>query len=158
MTTAWLVPNGTDTAPGSGVMPHLTMQGNPVFRWASFAMAKVAHQALERAGITCNKNAIPNDPQRPMVTSGIRLGSPAMTTRLVVVSVSQATRTFQSASSPMCSTNAWCAARSSSLSLGASGLVRGPGCQFVSSVSFDLSGEYAPARAKSGCRPPISSR
>ncbi|GGD30092.1 beta-ketoacyl-ACP synthase III [Nocardioides daphniae] len=43
---------GTDAAPGSGVMPYLTMQGNPVFRWASFAMAKVAHQALERAGIT----------------------------------------------------------------------------------------------------------
>ena len=31
--------------------------------------------------MTCNKNSIPNDPQRPMVTSGIRLGSPAMTTR-----------------------------------------------------------------------------
>jgi glycine hydroxymethyltransferase len=31
--------------------------------------------------MTCNKNAIPNDPQKPMVTSGIRLGSPAMTTR-----------------------------------------------------------------------------
>ena len=29
-------------------MPHLTMQGNPVFRWASFAMAKVAQQALDR--------------------------------------------------------------------------------------------------------------
>ena len=33
-------------------MPHLTMQGNPVFRWASFTMAKVAHQALDRAGIS----------------------------------------------------------------------------------------------------------
>jgi 3-oxoacyl-[acyl-carrier-protein] synthase-3 len=33
-------------------MPHLTMQGNPVFRWASFTMAKIAHQALDRAGIT----------------------------------------------------------------------------------------------------------
>jgi glycine hydroxymethyltransferase len=31
--------------------------------------------------MTCNKNAIPNDPEKPMVTSGIRLGSPAMTTR-----------------------------------------------------------------------------
>jgi glycine hydroxymethyltransferase len=36
---------------------------------------------LQRAHITCNKNAIPNDPQKPMVTSGVRLGSPAMTTR-----------------------------------------------------------------------------
>jgi 3-oxoacyl-[acyl-carrier-protein] synthase-3 len=34
------------------VLPYLTMQGNPVFRWASFTMAKVAHQALDRAGIT----------------------------------------------------------------------------------------------------------
>ena len=33
-------------------MPSLSMQGNPVFRWASFTMAKVAHQALDRAGIT----------------------------------------------------------------------------------------------------------
>jgi 3-oxoacyl-[acyl-carrier-protein] synthase III len=34
------------------VLPYLTMQGNPVFRWASFTMAKVAHQALDKAGIT----------------------------------------------------------------------------------------------------------
>jgi len=42
---------------------------------------KDAEGLLGRAHITCNKNAIPNDPQKPMVTSGIRLGSPAMTTR-----------------------------------------------------------------------------
>jgi 3-oxoacyl-[acyl-carrier-protein] synthase III len=42
---------GSPDAPGSGVMPHLTMQGNPVFRWASFAMAKVSQQALDRAGV-----------------------------------------------------------------------------------------------------------
>ncbi len=42
---------------------------------------KDAEDVLGQAHITCNKNAIPNDPQKPMVTSGIRLGSPAMTTR-----------------------------------------------------------------------------
>jgi 3-oxoacyl-[acyl-carrier-protein] synthase-3 len=42
---------GTPAVPGSGVMPHLVMQGNPVFRWASYAMAKTAHQALDRAGV-----------------------------------------------------------------------------------------------------------
>jgi glycine hydroxymethyltransferase len=42
---------------------------------------KDAETLLQRAHITCNKNAIPNDPQKPMVTSGVRLGSPAMTTR-----------------------------------------------------------------------------
>jgi glycine hydroxymethyltransferase len=38
-------------------------------------------EALERAGLTCNKNGIPFDPEKPMVTSGVRLGSPAATTR-----------------------------------------------------------------------------
>lgn len=41
---------------------------------------KVAQEALDRAGITCNKNAIPNDPERPFVTSGLRLGTAAVTT------------------------------------------------------------------------------
>jgi glycine hydroxymethyltransferase len=40
-----------------------------------------AEQSLERAGMTCNKNGIPFDPQKPMITSGIRLGTPAATTR-----------------------------------------------------------------------------
>ncbi|CAB4951230.1 unannotated protein [freshwater metagenome] len=43
---------GSPEKPGSGVMPHLTMQGNPVFRWASFAMAKIGQQALDAAGVT----------------------------------------------------------------------------------------------------------
>jgi len=42
---------------------------------------KVADDALEHAGITCNKNAVPYDPEKPFVTSGIRLGTPAGTTR-----------------------------------------------------------------------------
>ena len=42
---------------------------------------KEAEAALGKAHITVNKNSIPNDPQKPMVTSGIRIGSPAMTTR-----------------------------------------------------------------------------
>jgi glycine hydroxymethyltransferase len=42
---------------------------------------KVAEKALGAAGITVNKNMIPNDPERPMVTSGLRLGTPALTTR-----------------------------------------------------------------------------
>lgn len=42
---------------------------------------KQAENALDEAGITCNKNAVPNDNQPPLVTSGIRLGAPAMTTR-----------------------------------------------------------------------------
>ena len=40
-----------------------------------------AEKALGRANITCNKNGVPNDPEKPMVTSGIRLGTPAGTTR-----------------------------------------------------------------------------
>ncbi len=42
---------------------------------------KAAEESLDRAGITCNKNAVPFDPEKPMITSGIRLGSPATTTR-----------------------------------------------------------------------------
>jgi glycine hydroxymethyltransferase len=38
-------------------------------------------QALERANITCNKNGVPNDPEKPTITSGVRVGSPAATTR-----------------------------------------------------------------------------
>jgi len=42
---------------------------------------KAAEASLERAGITCNKNGVPFDPEKPAITSGIRLGSPAATTR-----------------------------------------------------------------------------
>jgi glycine hydroxymethyltransferase len=41
----------------------------------------IVEKALEHAGMTCNKNAVPYDPAPPMVTSGVRLGTPAATTR-----------------------------------------------------------------------------
>ena len=45
---------------------------------------KECEKLLDAAKITCNKNAIPNDPQKPFVTSGIRLGTPAVTSRGMV--------------------------------------------------------------------------
>lgn len=42
---------------------------------------KVAEAALGRANITCNKNGVPNDPEKPTITSGVRLGTPAATSR-----------------------------------------------------------------------------
>ena len=42
---------------------------------------KAAEKMLDEVHITCNKNTIPNDPQSPFVTSGLRLGTPAATTR-----------------------------------------------------------------------------
>ncbi len=45
------------------------------------ATGKEAEEALDKAGITVNKNAIPYDPQKPFIASGIRLGTPAVTTR-----------------------------------------------------------------------------
>ncbi|GIL38632.1 serine hydroxymethyltransferase [Roseiterribacter gracilis] len=42
---------------------------------------KATEASLERAGMTCNKNAVPFDPEKPTITSGVRLGSPAATTR-----------------------------------------------------------------------------
>ena len=42
---------------------------------------KELEELLDEIGVTCNKNMIPNDPEGPMVTSGVRLGTAAMTTR-----------------------------------------------------------------------------
>ena len=64
-----IVSGGTDT--------HLML----VDLRAKNLTGKAAEASLERAGLTCNKNGIPFDPEKPTVTSGVRLGSPAMTTR-----------------------------------------------------------------------------
>jgi glycine hydroxymethyltransferase len=64
-----LVTGGTDT--------HLIL----VDLRSKSLTGKAAEAALSRAHITCNKNGVPFDPQKPMVTSGIRLGSPACTSR-----------------------------------------------------------------------------
>lgn len=65
-----IVSGGTDT--------HLMLVD---LRKVEGMTGKIAEKALDKAGITVNKNAIPYDPQPPMVTSGIRLGTPALTTR-----------------------------------------------------------------------------
>ena len=64
-----LISGGTDT--------HLIL----VDLRARKLTGKAAEAALHRVGITCNKNGVPNDPESPFVTSGIRLGTPAGTTR-----------------------------------------------------------------------------
>ncbi len=64
-----IVTGGTDT--------HLLL----VDLRAKGLTGKLAEVSLEAAGITCNKNGVPFDPEKPTVTSGIRLGSPAATTR-----------------------------------------------------------------------------
>ena len=51
------------------------------FLWEVCITGKDADAALGRANITVNKNAVPNDPNPPFVTSGLRIGSPAITTR-----------------------------------------------------------------------------
>ena len=62
---------GTDTA-GSGVMPHLTMQGNPVFRWASFAMAKIAPAGARRGRRHRSTSSTSSSRTRPTCASSTR--------------------------------------------------------------------------------------
>ena len=73
---ASLIDGGLDIVTG-GTDTHLMLVDLRPKRVTGVA----AEKALGRAHITCNKNGIPFDPEKPMVTSGIRLGSPAATTR-----------------------------------------------------------------------------
>jgi len=71
-----LVEGGVDLVSG-GTDTHLVL----VDLRPKAITGKAADEALERAGITCNKNGVPDDPEKPFITSGIRLGTPAGTTR-----------------------------------------------------------------------------
>jgi len=73
---AVLLENGFDIVSG-GTDTHLML----VDLRPKKLTGNLAEQALDRAGITCNKNGVPFDPEKPTVTSGIRLGTPAATTR-----------------------------------------------------------------------------
>jgi len=73
---ATLVEGGLDIVSG-GTDTHLML----VDLRPKGLTGKVAEASLEAAGMTCNKNGIPFDPQKPTITSGVRLGSPAATTR-----------------------------------------------------------------------------
>ena len=71
-----LISNGIDIVTG-GTDSHMVL----VDLRSKNVTGKDAEESLERAGMTCNKNGVANDPNPPTVTSGIRLGSPAATTR-----------------------------------------------------------------------------
>jgi glycine hydroxymethyltransferase len=71
-----LLENGFDIVTG-GTDTHLML----VDLRPKGLTGKAAEASLDRAGITCNKNGVPFDPEKPTITSGIRLGTPAATTR-----------------------------------------------------------------------------
>ncbi len=71
-----LIENGFDIVTG-GTDTHLML----VDLRPKGLTGNIAEESLDRAGITCNKNGVPFDPEKPTVTSGIRLGTPAATTR-----------------------------------------------------------------------------
>ncbi len=71
-----LVAGGLDTVSG-GTDTHVIL----VDLRPKGVTGNIAEKSLERAGITCNKNGIPFDPEKPAITSGVRLGTPAATTR-----------------------------------------------------------------------------
>jgi glycine hydroxymethyltransferase len=77
---ATLMSNGLDIVSGGTDNHLMTVDLRPIPEMTG----KKAQELLEQVHITVNKNAIPNDPQKPMVTSGIRIGTPAVTTRGLV--------------------------------------------------------------------------
>lgn len=74
--SATLIKGGLDIVSG-GTDSHIVL----VDMRPKNLTGKAAEKSLEHAGMTCNKNGVPFDPQKPMITSGVRLGSPAATTR-----------------------------------------------------------------------------
>ena len=60
---------------------NLCWKNGLVAWYATFITGKAAEETLERAGITVNKNTVPFDERSPFVTSGVRIGTPALTTR-----------------------------------------------------------------------------
>lgn len=71
-----LVDNGVEIVSGGTDNHLMTVDLRPIKM-----TGRDASDILESVGITTNKNAVPNDPEKPMVTSGIRIGTPAVTTR-----------------------------------------------------------------------------
>ncbi len=78
-------PRARRRAAGGRPEPGLRRHGQPPGAGRPAGNADVngheLEEPLESVGVTCNKNMVPNDPEKPTVTSGVRLGTPAMTTR-----------------------------------------------------------------------------
>ena len=60
---------------------HAEKEANPLYPVPRLMTGKELEKRLDEVHITANKNTVPNDPQSPFITSGVRLGTPAVTTR-----------------------------------------------------------------------------